>query len=132
MSLFDAILHIANMPALLDTLAASEPWRLDEDGTSFSELSSTPAVDKPPARMIYARLTAQELETWRATPGVKVLAQAEYTGPDTADAVYATLFSDPDAMAIYEEVYDRTPRKFKERKGETFTVTPPPRFGQIG
>lgn len=132
MSLFDAILHIANMPALLATLAASEPWRLDEDGTSFSGLTTTPAVDKAPARMIYARLTAQELETWRATAGVTVLAQAEYGGPDTADAVYAALFSDPVATAPYDEVYDRAPRQFDDGNGETFIVTPPLRFGQMG
>lgn len=100
--------------------------------TALSELSAMPAVDKLPAQIIYARLTAQELETWRATRGVSILAEAEYAGPDAADAVYVALFANPGATALYDEVYDRAPRKFDDGNGETFIVTPQPLFGQMG
>ena len=79
-----------------------------------------------------SRGRSQELETWRATAGVTVLAEAQYAGPDTADTVYTALFSDLVATARYDEVYDRAPRQFVDGNGEIFAFTPPPRFGQMG
>jgi hypothetical protein len=64
-------------------------------------------------------------------PGVTVLARAEYTGPDTPDAVYDALFADAGALALYDAVYDRAPVTITDPEMGEMTYTPPARFGAM-
>ena len=126
--LIDGILHIADVPALAAWFAANDPTALSEDGTQIVGFTRTPTVQSGTAALTYVRVTPTEAAAFEAAmPGVTVLARAPYTGPGTPDAVYAALWSDPDAMALYDAVYDRTPVTTPE--GDTYT--PPDRFGQM-
>lgn len=48
----------------------------------------------------------------------------------TALGTYEEVFNDPDLLAIYDRVYDRTPKTFTDPEtGEQITYTPPDKFG---
>lgn len=126
--MIDAVLHIANMPALVAAIAAADPDRVT--GGVITGFASTPAVRAGVAALVYVRMTEQEASQWRGTPGVTILAEAPY-GPESADAVYAALFADPTALAVYDSVYDRTPQLIVDELGATDTWTPPPWFGVL-
>lgn len=128
----DGVIHIADVPALVAFFASNATDMLDEEGASIIGFARTPVVQKGAAALAYVRVTPEEEAAFPALPGVTVLARAEYAGPGTADAVYAALFADPDAMALYDAVYDRSPRAIPDVDGGTVTWTPPERFGAMG
>lgn len=124
----DAIIHIASLPALVGYFALNAPERIDEDGR-IRGFISTPLVMQGAAALTYVRMTVAEAESFRATPGVTVLAERPYDGRYTADVLYAALFADPVAKAIYDAVYPRLPQPIEGSEGEMFT--PPERFGAM-
>ena len=130
--MIDDIIHIADVPALVAWFAINAPDRLDEDGTGIAGFSRPPTVVSSKAALTYVRVTPDEEAAFEAMPGVTVLARADYAGAGTADAVYDAIFADPDALALYEEVYPRTPVEVPDGEGGTITYTPPARFGAMG
>ena len=129
--MIDGILHIADVPALVAFFAAHAPDKLDEDGASITGFARTPTVTRGVSALTYVRVTPEEEAAFAAMPGVTVLARADHTGPETADAVYAALFADPEALALYDAVYDRSPITLDDGDGGALTFTPPERFGAM-
>ena len=101
----DAILHIADLPALAAAMAAIDPSAVVDERFN---LDTTPAVTRGAAALVYVRMTEGQAAQWWGTPGVTILAEAPY-GPDAADAIYAAIWSDPAALALYRAVYDPQP-----------------------
>lgn len=132
----DAIIYVADFPTLVGYLDTNAPHTLarDEDGELVMPpvvqgFARTPAVVNGNSLLAYMRLTADQAEHWRGTPGVEILSEAPYTGRETGNKVYEQLFADAEATAKYDSVYDRTPREVDDGEGGTFTVTPPAKFG---
>jgi hypothetical protein len=125
MSYVDAILHIADLPALAALVASHNPDAVSQDG-QILELSDMPTVRNGSAALVYLRFMAADATRWKNLPGVTVLAEAP-CGQEGADALYAGLFADPDAWALYKAVYTRAPQALPN--GET--MTPPERFGLL-
>lgn len=119
----DAILHIADLPALAAAIAAVDPSMVSE-GDIINGFDRTPATMFGKAVMVYVRMTPDEAAQWRGTPLVTILAEAPY-GPDAADAIYDAIWSDPAALALYRAVYDPQPVTHEDG---TVTVAPE-RFG---
>lgn len=129
----DALIHIADLPALLGWLAENAPGRLDATGT-ISGFDGTPFVARGRAVVTYARIREADAELFRNTaPGVTVLAEAAFDDDpeETADAVYDALVADPEALALYDAVYDRTPRLVDDGQGGQIEYTPPERLGRM-
>lgn len=134
--MIDVIIHVADFPALVGYLDTNTPHMLsrDEEGNMtlppvVTGFARTPAVVNGDALLAYMRLTDEQADTWRQTPGVEILAEAPCQGKGTSDAVYSALFADAEATAKYDSVYDRTPREVDDGEGGTITVTPPDKFG---
>ena len=134
--MIDAIIYVEDFPTLVGYLDTRAPHLLarDEDNNLImppvvAGFARTPAIVNGDKLLAYMRLTDEQAETWLGTPGVEVLAQAEYTGRETGNKVYEQLFADEDATAKYDSVYDRTPREVDDGEGGTLTVTPPDKFG---
>jgi len=81
--------------------------------------------------LVYARLREEEVEQWSSTPGVEVLAQAEYAGKGTGDAVYQQVWDDEEKGAKYQSVYDYSPYEIEDEELGTTTITPPKKFGAM-
>lgn len=126
MTYTDAILHIADYPALAAAIAAQAPEAVSETG-QIEGFAATPAVRNGAPALVYVRLTQAEAARWRGTPGVTVLAEADH-GSGVADALYGALFADPQAAALYHAVYPRQPVPLPD--GTVFV--PPERFGVLG
>lgn len=118
--MIDAILHI---PAIVELPA----HLTDENGSPA--LSDPQAHNAAGGRLHYVRLTADQLAEWR--PHCTVLAEAPYTGVGTADRLYQQIQADPEALALYESVYDTSPREIDDGEGGTTTYTPPFKFGML-
>lgn len=137
MSIFtDAIIYVADFPTLVGYLNTNAPHILarDENGELVMPpvvqgFARTPAVVNGNSLLAYMRLTEEQAEQWRGTPGVEILSEAPYQGKSTGDTVYAALFANPEATAKYDSVYDRSPREVDDGEGGTITVTPPDKFG---
>jgi hypothetical protein len=126
MTYVDAILHIADYPALAAAIAAQAPDAVSETG-QIEGFSATPAVRNGAQALVYVRLTQVEAARWRGTPGVTVLAEADYA-PGVADALYGALLADPQAALLYHAVYPRQPVNLPD--GTVFIL--PERFGVLG
>ena len=134
--LVDAILYVPDFPALVAHLDAEHPELLlrDEGGalaqqpevTGFARTPAT-SLDGAQSLAVYTRLRPSEVEQWRGMPHVTVLAEAPYQGKGTAQAVYDQIFADPDALAAYDSVYDRTPREAPTGE-ESITLVADPAF----
>lgn len=134
--MIDAIIYVEDFPELVGYLDIHAPDTLarDEDNRLITPpvvtgFPRTPAVVNGDSLLSYIRLTEEQADTWRDTPGVEVLARAEYIGRETGNVVYEALFADPEATAKYDSVYDRTPREVDDGEGGTMTITPPAKFG---
>lgn len=133
MSYVDAILHIASVPDLVAWFAATDPSMLDASGVSITGFPRTPTVTMGDAALAYVRVTEAEKAAFEATaPGVTVLAERPYIGPETPDEVYGDLFSDAASVALYDAVYDRSPIVVDDGQGGTVSYIRPDRFGQMG
>lgn len=128
-SLIDAIVHVADVPALIAHFAANAPQHLNASATAIIGFDRTPTVIMGAAALTYVRLTEAEADTWRATPGTTVLAEAPFTGTATADALFAAIDADPAAKTLYDAVWPRTPVQVSDGAGGTMMQTPPARFG---
>lgn len=129
--MIDAIIHIAEVPALIAFFAEHAPDVLGDDGTQITGFARTPTVTRDAAALAYVRVTPEEEAAFGAMPGVTVLSRADFTGPTTADRVYGSLFADPDARALYDAVYSRVPVQMPDGDGGTITYAPPERFGAM-
>ncbi|MDL4862783.1 hypothetical protein NPJ88_010590 [Halomonas elongata] len=136
--MIDAILYVADYPALAQYLSLSHPALLRQtDGGEIllppviDGFARTKSVQNGNAVLAYARFRAAQAGQWRGIPGIEILGEAEFTGRGTADAVYGQVFDDPDKLAKYDSVYDRTPREVPDGEGGTITYTPPDRFGVV-
>ena len=69
----DAILHIADLAALAEAIAAANPEMVSESGT-ISGFVSTPATMLGKAALVYVRMTPAAVAQWRGTPLVTILA----------------------------------------------------------
>ena len=127
----DAILHIADLAALAEAIAAANPEMVSEAGT-ISGFVSTPATMLGKAALVYVRMTPAEAAQWRGTPLVTILAEAPYTGDATPDAVYSAMKSNAKSMALYDAVYPRKSVAWIDEEGVNQYYTPPFRFGAIG
>ena len=119
----DAVLHIADLPALAAAMAAIDPSAVVEGRFN---LDRTPAVTRGAAALVYVRMTEGQVSQWRGTPGVTILAEAPY-GPNAADEIYDAIWSDPAALALYRAVYD--PQPAIQEDGTI--LEPSPRFGVL-
>ena len=127
----DAILHIADLPTLIAAIASVDPGMVSEDGI-INGFNRTPMKMLGKAALVYVRMTPAEAAQWRGTPLVTILAEAPYVGETTPDSVYAALEANTSSMALYKEVYPRTPVVWTDGEGQEHTSTPPFRFGVIG
>lgn len=117
----DAILHIADLPALIAMVANANPDAV-QDGAIVG-IARTPATMRGAAALVYVRMTPNEAAQWRGTPGVTILGEAPYTGPETADLVYADALPNP----LYAAVYD--PQSVTMEDGTV--IQPPQWFGVL-
>lgn len=137
--MIDTILYVADFPTLVSHLDANHPEMLErnEDGSMVNPpvvtgFARTPATTNGNALLVYARLYPQEELQWRGMPHVEILAEAPYEGSKTPDTVYGKLWADSVAAGKYDAVYDRSPKTTTGPDGETYTTTPPERFGIMG
>ncbi|MBC7132142.1 MAG: hypothetical protein H5U16_03430 [Roseovarius sp.] len=125
----DAAMAASATPTTLDAaLQPAPPPELvsrADLAVGMAETAADEAAASAAAALAYVRVTPEEEAAFASGPGITILARAPYTGPETADAVYAALFDDPEAVALYDQVYDRSPVSLPD--GETYT--PPARFG---
>jgi hypothetical protein len=126
----DAILHIADLPALTAALAKDDPSKISPEGAIYG-FASTPATTNGAAALIYVRLTPDEAEQWRGTPLVTILAETPYTGSDTSDRLYSLLELSSEAMTLYDSVYPRNEYSFLSEDGQVITNKPHFRFGVL-
>lgn len=133
--LVDGILYISSLSGLIGHFLANRPDLLkadDDEGNIQTDpyvitgFDRTPIVQNGDTALVYVRMTPDEASDWVETPNVTILKQRPY-GVGVQDLIYADLFADSEALALYDSVYDRTPF---EIDGETYT--PPDRFGQMG
>lgn len=126
MSYIDAVLHIADLPALIALMPADQV----QDGVVMG-FARTPVVMVGAEALVYVRMQPEEAEQWRGTPGVTILAEAPYEGNQTPDLVYAALMASPGALAVYDRIYPRTPIQWLDDDGQAQEAIPPFRFGQM-
>ncbi|GGW30452.1 hypothetical protein [Vreelandella hamiltonii] len=120
MNMIDAILHLPADSDLPDTVT---------DETGNPALSDPSAITSTGDRLHYVRLPNEQLTVWRSH--ATVLAETLYTGVGTADRLYQQIKADPEALALYESVYDTSPREIDDGEGGTTTYVPPFKFGML-
>jgi hypothetical protein len=118
MAYVDAIIHISDVPALIQWFAAHAPSKLDwteEEGqepqpVGFKAFAGTPMRQSGVEALTYVRMTEADAATYRGHPLTTVLAEAAFTGDpaETADLVYAALADDAAALATYQSIYPET------------------------
>lgn len=136
----DVIIFVPDFLTLVGYLDQNHPDMLerDEDGNMTNPpvvvgFARTPATIGPDQNslMVYARLREEEILEWGNMPYVEVLAQVEFTGQGTGQAVYNQVFNDPIKAEKYDSVYNREPYQVDDGEGGTTTVTPPQMFGLL-
>lgn len=118
--MIDAILHLtanAELPAHLT----------DENGNPA--LSDPSAFNNTGESLHYVRMPAEQLSAWHSH--VTVLTETPYTGVGTADRLYQQIQASPEALALYESVYDTSPREIDDGEGGTTMYVPPFKFGML-
>lgn len=136
--MIDAIIYVSDFPGLVVTLDETQPGLLsrNDDGSimqppTVTGFSRTPAVVTGDELMIYARLSDFEAEQWRGIDGVRILAEREFAGPGTADALFDDVRADPGTAAIYDRVYPRPVQQLDDGEGATIEYQRPPNFGMM-
>lgn len=129
----DAIIYIENFMMFVGYVQQNHPELLVfENGIPVIRgFARTPAVQNGSKVMVYARFYKEEVEQWENMPYVEVLSRANYVDKNTVDEVYSIVFNDPEKLAKYDSVYDRTPIEIDDGEGGTVTHTPPERFGML-
>ncbi|WP_144981205.1 hypothetical protein [Halomonas sp. C22] len=118
--MIDAILHLrANTELPADIIS--------DNGTP--DLSDPTAINATGDRLHYVRLHMEQLNQWRSH--ATVLAETPYTGVGTTDRLYQQIKADPEALALYESVYNTSPREIDDGEGGTTTYVPPFKFGML-
>ena len=136
--MIDVILYVADFPELVGHLNTHYPELLERDETGaltqppvVTGFARTDAAINGIELMVYARLKDAQAAQWRGMAGVRVLAEVPFDGPGTTDAVYAALFDDPEAKAIYDRVYPHEPYTITDPDMGEIVITPPERFGAM-
>lgn len=136
--MIDAIVYVEDFMSLVAYLAINYPEYLkrQENGSLVYPpvvigFARTKAIVNGNSLLSYFRLSFEEAEMWRNTPGVEILAESNYIGMETCHLVYDQVFNDPTAKAKYDSVYDYTPYDVDDGLGGTITIYPPERFGCI-
>lgn len=131
----DAVLYVSSHAQFIEWLTAHS-LEYQETGSVTQTLvaqgfNCTPAIVNADRSMIYLRFSDREFDTLRDIPGIEILAAAAYTGTGTADRVYQQINDDPEKLALYESVYDTSPKEIDDGEGGTVTITPPFKFGML-
>lgn len=137
--LIDGILYIDSLSGLIAHFLEHRPDLLKTDGEGNVQtdpyvivgFDRTPITQSGDLALVYIRMTETGAQEWSETPHVTIIAQRPYA-PGVQDLVYADLFADADAAALYDSVYSRAPYDVDDVEGGTVTVTPPERFGVMG
>src|SRR5690554_6091924 len=135
--MIDAIIYVENFQALVTYLNKNYPDMLQRDENNkltqppvVTGFARTPAVVNGNSLVTYVRLTVEQAEQWRDMPHVEVLAEVEYHGKGTSQAITDQVFNDPEKLTKYKSVYDYTPYEITdEETGEPYSVIPPKMFG---
>lgn len=136
--MIDAVIYVDSFTSLVEYLSVHHRDLLEKDNDNsiaqppvIGGFARIPAVESGDKVLIYARFREEEAKQWRGTPNTTILAEAEYTGEGTAKKVYDQIFNDPEKLAIYDSVYDRTPYEVDDGQGGTITETPPDWIGIV-
>lgn len=134
----DMIIYVKDFTKMSSYLKKNHPELLARDDkgqimepVQLTGFDRTPAKMKGKALMVYVRISQEVWEKWSSVPGMEVLAQADFDGEGTTDAVYGALFDDEAATAKYESVYPTGPITEQDESGEEYTVIPSTRFGAL-
>lgn len=138
MKFIHVILYVADFPALVRYLDEHHPELLsrNEEGTLVTPpmvtgFARTPAVTHGDELMIYASLDELEAVHWRDIEGIQILAEREFTGKGTADALFDKVRENPETNEIYQRVYPRPIRRINMEDGSVVESQRPANFGMI-
>ena len=119
--MIDVITYCPDLPALRAELQAADSPYVDEAGRF--------TVPMTPVRYngneSIALLRVSDIALVEAVASLQVLASA----PAGGTAAFDALFTDPEATAIYDRVYDQTPVTHTEEDGTEHASIPPRIFG---
>lgn len=126
----DCIIYVPDFPALVTFFRSKYPELVaDFDGEmTIENVTRTPAKKQGDERMVYARISNEDIAGWASTDLIELWGVTPFTGPGTAQAVYDSVFADEDQKAIYDRLYPHEPYE-AEMEGESLTITPSPWFG---
>ena len=114
----DVITYCENIPAMVAEIAEKFPERLSEDGKFLVTKIPTVVVRSAGKSLCLVRcLDDQEYADLDSLENLEVL------------GTYEEVFSDPEKLAKYDSVYDRSPRILHDDKGSQYTYTPPDKIG---
>lgn len=114
--MIDIITYVPDSTALITELQEKFPDLVSEEGKFL--------VDKTPT----VRNTAGESLALIRGDDV-LLTVGEQLESLVMLGTYDDVFGTPELLAIYDSVYDRTPKTFTDEKGVEQTYTPPAKFG---
>jgi hypothetical protein len=115
--MLDIITYVEDSAALVAELKEKFPDLVDDDNNFL--VTKTPTIRNAEGHSLALVRGDDQL--------VALGAQLEHL---TLLGTYDEVFSNEDKLAIYNSVYDRTPKTFTDPEtGEEYTVTPPEKFG---
>jgi len=120
--MIEAITYAPDLAALIEEMAgADSEFVTVEDGGVRLNVDKTPIVHNSGESLALVRVP--DLTTVDFS-GLQVLASDDINGD-----VWAVLFADVAATAIYDRVYDQTPTTYTDDDNVDHTHTPPRQFG---
>lgn len=124
--MLDVITYCPDLDALrAELLAADSPYITVDEETGKASFAVTMTPVQKRGKESIALLRVSDLSAVEAITSLQVLASA----PAGGTAAFDALFTDPDATAIYDRVYDQTPTTYVDDEGNTITTQPPRIFG---
>jgi len=115
----DIIMHVKDVQAIFTELLADHPNRVDlsnPENPVFLIEYSTRVINKDNEFLALVRANDADLEL------IDGLTNADNLGS------YEEVFADPEKLAIYDRIYDRTPVTFTDEDGTEHTMTPSDKF----
>jgi len=129
MAYHDLITYCADTQALMAEVEHVAPDKIirDEAGNPIGfSITKTPTVRQGSETLAVVRVDDQELQLIQQLTTLQILAQVPAGGD-----LLAALRADPQASAIYDRVYPRTPQTVTLEDGTQVTVQPPELIGAI-
>ena len=115
--MIDIVTYVQDSKALIAELQEKFPDLVSEEGEFL--------VDKTPT---VRNAAGESLALVRGDDAL--LAVGEQLESLQMLGTYEDIFNTPELLAIYDSVYDRTPKTFTDPEtGEEITITPPEKFG---